>query len=486
MTEARSPSDLQGTVDLAATPDFALGALRISPATREVRGDGEPVTAEPRALQVLIALAQAQGRVVSRDALLQRCWDGRVRGEDAVNRAIAKARGLAELTRAARLHHQDRAARGAPPAPGRRRGPGRDRGSEDATEAGGLNRAGGDREPGSLVDLPAPRRAGGHRGRGAGRADAPSCALAAVVRDEVESALAAEQPLEARGASARAALVVRGRAEADGGRARVALRLETGRGGQLLWSGAFQGDPHLGGSCPPQAVAKVTDLARLAARLLSAIGPGASPDVRRSYVLGFDAVREHRPLEAREAFRGLKMRLPKLSLAHPTYAMATLQAAREQSKETSVAWLREAGEEARLARRLDPRNPKAWLALALLAPPGDFATRQRLLREALRIDPDDATLNSYLGGLLVNVGRPREGLAHARRARALDPFRPTTAEAKPPAWPRPASSQAPKEQIANRNERCTDAVSGPPARAIPLPPAPPGRRRESWQREALR
>ena len=43
---------------------------------------------------VLVALHQADGQVVSRDELIARCWDGRVVGEDAINRAISRVRDL--------------------------------------------------------------------------------------------------------------------------------------------------------------------------------------------------------------------------------------------------------------------------------------------------------------------------------------------------------------------------------------------------------
>jgi tetratricopeptide (TPR) repeat protein len=43
-------------------------------------------------MQVLIALKQASGSVVSRDELIDRCWDGRIVGDDAVHRAVASLR----------------------------------------------------------------------------------------------------------------------------------------------------------------------------------------------------------------------------------------------------------------------------------------------------------------------------------------------------------------------------------------------------------
>jgi formylglycine-generating enzyme required for sulfatase activity/DNA-binding winged helix-turn-helix (wHTH) protein/dienelactone hydrolase len=83
-------------VDLAREPDFALGNLQVQPSSREVVGAGQREVLEPRVMQVLVALARRRGQVVSRDQLIETCWAGRVVGEDAINRCIAKVRRLGE------------------------------------------------------------------------------------------------------------------------------------------------------------------------------------------------------------------------------------------------------------------------------------------------------------------------------------------------------------------------------------------------------
>lgn len=45
-------------------------------------------------MQVLVVLADANGEVVSRDDLVARCWDGRIVGENAINRVISRVRAL--------------------------------------------------------------------------------------------------------------------------------------------------------------------------------------------------------------------------------------------------------------------------------------------------------------------------------------------------------------------------------------------------------
>jgi len=96
MSAMSPPSRSSAPVRLAAEPDFALGDLAIHPSVREVVRGGERHVIEPRVMQVLVALARANGAVVSRDELIIRCWDGRVVGEAAINRCIFKLRELAD------------------------------------------------------------------------------------------------------------------------------------------------------------------------------------------------------------------------------------------------------------------------------------------------------------------------------------------------------------------------------------------------------
>lgn len=79
-------------IDLAHEPDFAIGCLNVHPSTRELSRGDERYVIEPRVMQVLVALHRAGGAVVSKDDLAQSCWEGRVVGEDAINRVISRLR----------------------------------------------------------------------------------------------------------------------------------------------------------------------------------------------------------------------------------------------------------------------------------------------------------------------------------------------------------------------------------------------------------
>jgi len=81
-------------IDLAQAPDFSIGRIKVQPSTRQIELDGKYRTLEPRVMQVFVALAQRGRQVVSRDQLAQWCWGGRIVGDDALNRCIAKVRHL--------------------------------------------------------------------------------------------------------------------------------------------------------------------------------------------------------------------------------------------------------------------------------------------------------------------------------------------------------------------------------------------------------
>lgn len=81
-------------IRLSREPAFGLGSVRVHPATRQVSCNGHSETLEPRIMQVLVAFAQSEGEIVGHDELIERCWDGRIVGENAIHRAVSKVRDL--------------------------------------------------------------------------------------------------------------------------------------------------------------------------------------------------------------------------------------------------------------------------------------------------------------------------------------------------------------------------------------------------------
>lgn len=84
-------------ISLAHERPFALGPLTIDPGTRRItHADGRGEFVEPRVMQVLVALARARGAILTRDDLVERCWSGRIVGEDAITRVMSRLRRLSE------------------------------------------------------------------------------------------------------------------------------------------------------------------------------------------------------------------------------------------------------------------------------------------------------------------------------------------------------------------------------------------------------
>jgi len=98
MNERFTRAAAMARIELAHEPDFALGRLKVRPSLREIEFDGGPETVDRRVMQVLVALARAEGGVVSRDDLIGSCWGGVVVGEDAINSCIGRLRRAAEAS----------------------------------------------------------------------------------------------------------------------------------------------------------------------------------------------------------------------------------------------------------------------------------------------------------------------------------------------------------------------------------------------------
>ena len=96
MSDDDAPKGELPPLDLIREADLELGALQLRPSRLLVEGPGWSESLERRIMQVLVVLAQARGATVSREALIARCWEGRIVGEPAIQRCISRLRRLAE------------------------------------------------------------------------------------------------------------------------------------------------------------------------------------------------------------------------------------------------------------------------------------------------------------------------------------------------------------------------------------------------------
>jgi serine/threonine-protein kinase len=78
---------------------FRVGRATVDPVSRDATWPGGKVRLQPQTYKVLAVLAARRGDVVTRDELVQLCWDGRIVGEDVINRSISLLRHFAERAR---------------------------------------------------------------------------------------------------------------------------------------------------------------------------------------------------------------------------------------------------------------------------------------------------------------------------------------------------------------------------------------------------
>src|SRR5271167_3588140 len=64
--------------DPEAHANLAFGRFEVLPHRRELLADGQPIKLGARAFDVLMALIQARGAVIGKDALMARVWPDRV------------------------------------------------------------------------------------------------------------------------------------------------------------------------------------------------------------------------------------------------------------------------------------------------------------------------------------------------------------------------------------------------------------------------
>ena len=70
----------------------AFGRFLLSPQRRELLANGRPLKLGGRAFDVLLALIEARGAVVSKDALMARVWPDRIVEENALQSQISALR----------------------------------------------------------------------------------------------------------------------------------------------------------------------------------------------------------------------------------------------------------------------------------------------------------------------------------------------------------------------------------------------------------
>src|SRR5258705_11194894 len=77
-----------------AAASVAFGRFRVLPHRRELLADGRPIKLGGRAFDVLMALIEARGEVVAKNALMARVWPDRIVEENNLHGHISTLRAV--------------------------------------------------------------------------------------------------------------------------------------------------------------------------------------------------------------------------------------------------------------------------------------------------------------------------------------------------------------------------------------------------------
>ena len=432
-------------IDLAQEPDFELGPLRVRPARCEVEYDGVSQTLQRRVMQVLVALAQARGSVVSQSDLVTRCWRGLSVSDDAIYRCISRLRKLAaeypespyaieaipgvgyRLTSSNGAEEDAAAEATARP---------RTRSRFRALAIGAallvlvmagaalwtFSRATG-HPPLSVAVQPFEALSGSEDARSLARR-IPNEIVDVLGDSQIETALAGEQPK-----ASPPGLIVTGIVRDDGRNAVVDLRLEDGTTRAALWSTEFKRDSSEASDLPLEVAARVADAVNTIDFARNANPPLTDDAALTALIQTTDMLRGNDDAWASmlQKAQDVVARHPEFAFGHDNLAAAYDEASRnvpERAQEMREAARREAN----LTLKLDPQDAGAYITLAGLEAPYNYGASEAIFLRGIKFGrhpkQPHAALYSYEGLLLGNVGRLREALSFQLVARAKDEWGP--------------------------------------------------------------
>ena len=418
------PKLINGTIDLLEHPPFRIGSMQVVPVAREVRFGDKCERIEPQPMKVLVALAARRGEVVTRDQLIESCWNGRYLGEDVINRAVLLLRRVATASGAFSIETVPKAGyRLTEVAPRPRVVPWKAIAAVFAVAGAAFylleQTTNQSHPPLALVEL-APFKSSGDR-----LANETAQASDGILADMLASAgLPVLRPNRPSGQGKTADFRLSGQVLTQGGVIEADLQLDDLMHGSLLLSRRFRVPRDQAASLPEQ-------IGAFAATSLASTGSLMALDRRRpgDRRLTGEVLRQwsmlvvfEDPLGAYRAVDRIAEQLPDSAVAQLGLAMSTVHVLPLLPVEQRQAALVRGRAAAARARSLAPDyGDVAWPDCGLYSPVR-FAQCEASLRKAFAIDPTAPFVAAALRNLLVSTGRFREALQYDRLAVAAMPY----------------------------------------------------------------
>ena len=425
-----------------------LGQMRVRPTERSVELNGERREVQPRVMQVLVALARARPGVVSRDRLVELCWDGRIVGDDALNRCILALRHLAQdfspppfsIETVPRIGHRlienggtSAVARTEPAVP---------RSPKWRLAAAllafllvavglsiWLQRSDGP-DPASIAVLPFRNLSGGDPYFAEGVGEEIMGQLAREPAFQVAGRASAAQfggPSDPRkvGRALGVDYILEGSVRSEARRVRVNAALIRTSDGMRLWSDTY--DRSLEDILEIQSAIGQAVASGLKRKLVHARGPGAQSVNGEAYALYLNArglLRSQNPQVGSDAVAYLKQAVrldPDFAPAWASLAEALQQEARTRGADGLIAALPRAQAAAERALRIDPDLAQAHGVLGSMLP---LSAGRDHLTKAAELDPRSGEGLMWKAEAAYASGDYQGWLAAIRRAHDKDPLWP--------------------------------------------------------------
>jgi DNA-binding winged helix-turn-helix (wHTH) protein/TolB-like protein/cytochrome c-type biogenesis protein CcmH/NrfG len=420
-----------------------IGEWWADPTTNELRRAGDTVRIEPRAMEVLMALAGRPGEVVSREQLLAQAWPGVVVGDEALTQSVIKLRrALGDSPRApvyietiSKRGYRLIAPVGGQPAPLPHRALRWRWAAGVAVLAGALAAAyylgvPEDQRAFAEVATPLTVTVMPFEAVGPGREhDYLARGIGSDLMTDLSRLPGLQLISPAAGKAADAAYVVAGSVQRDGSSLRINVRLTNSSTGQQIWTARYDrpfGDLFALQSEITRSVAehlpgRITEAERQRLAKRHTHDPQAYDYFLRGQAL-FLVRRTQDNREARALFaRALELD-PKFARAYAALAMTYAMDYRYQSSAEASAPLRRALELAETAREIDPGIPEVYWALGFVqAQSRRHEQALDSLRKAVALNPSYADAYAFMGGIHTYIGQPAKSIPLLRTALRLNP-----------------------------------------------------------------
>jgi DNA-binding winged helix-turn-helix (wHTH) protein/TolB-like protein len=421
-------SALTPPIDLAAEAPFRVGAAAVDPVSREASFDGGSERLQPQNLKVLIALVRAKGSVVTREQLVDLCWEGRFVGDDVINRSISMLRQFA--TRAGGFAIETVPRAGYRLVEEKRQGKSNWRRWAPiaavliiaiAMAAWLLIGRGGnsasDRTP-TIALIPFTTAS----------TDPATRQLATAIHDSVAHTLFQTQfhvrQVGDPGAAADADFVISGDLGSAQGKVIATVRMEETAHHTIVYSDRFEASPQQSAALIDQVGGQVAGSIGWTVPLLMLdrehrTDPAVTAQIfRKVDLMRFDG------LNLYESARRLAAQVPDSVLAQMTYAFGTAFALPDLPRDQRAEAVAAGRQAQQRARALAPRAGEPFIGWCLLHSTVRSVECEDNLRLAMRIDPDAPSVDWFLADRIKDFGRYTDSLDLARQSLAHDQFVP--------------------------------------------------------------